>query len=63
MFDLGWSELLIIAVVAILVVGPRELPKLLRTIGRVFGQVRGMARDFQRQMDQAIRDSELDDVS
>ncbi len=63
MFDIGAAELLIIAVVTILVVGPRELPKLLRTIGKYFGQMQRMARDFRSQMDQALKESELDEMS
>ena len=63
MFDLGWSELLIIAVVAIIVVGPKDLPKMLRTVGRFVGQMKRMANDFTRQFEDAVRDSELDEVN
>jgi len=62
MFDIGWSELLVIAVVAIVVVGPKDLPRLMRTFGHYMGKVRGMASDFQRQFEEAVRDSELDEV-
>lgn len=62
MFDIGWSELLILAVVAIIVVGPKDLPKLLHTVGRYVAQIRRMASDFQRQFDDAIRDSELNEI-
>jgi sec-independent protein translocase protein TatB len=62
MFDIGWSELLVIAVVAIVVVGPKELPRLMRTFGHYMGKVRRMASDFQRQFEEAVRDSELDEV-
>jgi len=62
MFDIGWSELLVIAVVAIVVVGPKDLPRLMRTFGHYMGKVRGMAADFQRQFEEAVRDSELDEV-
>ena len=62
MFDLGWSELLVIGVVAIVVVGPKELPRLMRTFGHYLGKVRHMAADFQRQFEEAVRDSEIDEV-
>jgi sec-independent protein translocase protein TatB len=62
MFDIGWSELLVIGVVAIVVVGPKELPRLMRTFGHYAGKVRAMASDFQRQFEEAVRDSEIDDV-
>jgi sec-independent protein translocase protein TatB len=62
MFDIGWSELLVIAVVAIVVVGPKDLPRLMRTFGHYMRKVRGMAADFQRQFEEAVRDSELDEV-
>ncbi len=62
MFDIGWSELLVIAVVAIVVVGPRELPGMLRTFGKYAGQLRRMAGDFQNQFNEALKEAELDDV-
>ncbi len=62
MFDIGWSELLVIGVVAIVVVGPKELPRLMRTFGTYTGRARRMAADFQRQFEDAVRDSELDEV-
>ncbi len=62
MFDIGWSELLVIGVVAIIVVGPKELPRLMRTFGHYMGKVRHMAADFQRQFEDAVRDSEIDEV-
>src|SRR6476646_4145397 len=62
MFDIGWSELLVIAVVAIIVVGPKELPRLMRTFGHYVGKLRHMAADFQRQFEEAVRDSEIDEV-
>jgi sec-independent protein translocase protein TatB len=58
MFDVGWSEILVIAVVAILVVGPKELPKMLRTFGKTMGTVRRTANDFKRQFDEALREAE-----
>jgi len=62
MFDIGWSELLVIAVVAIIVVGPKDLPRLMRTFGHYIGKLRHMASDFQRQFEEAVRDSEIDEV-
>src|SRR5262245_54524145 len=62
MFDIGWSELLVIGVVAIIVVGPKELPRLMRTFGHYLGKVRHMAADFQRQFEDAVRESEIDEV-
>lgn len=63
MFDIGWSELLVIAVVTILVVGPKELPGLLRTIGKTIGNVRRMAGDLQGQFNEALKEAELDEVA
>jgi len=62
MFDIGWSELLVIVVVAIVVVGPKELPRLMGTFGRYAGKLRRAAGDFQRQFDEAMRDSEVAEV-
>jgi sec-independent protein translocase protein TatB len=62
MLDIGWSELLVIAVVAIVVVGPKDLPKLMRSFGHYAGKLRRAASDFQRQFDEAMRESELDEV-
>jgi sec-independent protein translocase protein TatB len=62
MFDIGWSELLVIAVVAIVVVGPKELPKLMRSFGFYAGKLRRAAADFRRQFDEAMREAELEEV-
>jgi sec-independent protein translocase protein TatB len=62
MFDIGWSELLVIAVVAIVVVGPKDLPKLMRSFGHYAGKLRRAASDFQRQFEEAMRESEVDEV-
>lgn len=62
MLDVGWSEMLVIAIVMIVVVGPKDLPKMLRTFGRMTTKMRGMANDFQRQFNEAIKEAELDDV-
>ena len=62
MFDIGWSELLVIAVVAIVVVGPKDLPRLMRTFGHYAGKLRRAAADFQRQFEDAMRETELEEV-
>jgi sec-independent protein translocase protein TatB len=64
MFDFGLSmgELMVIAVIALIVVGPRDLPKMLRTIGKFVTKLRGMAGEFQRHLDSAIREAGIDDV-
>ena len=62
MFDIGGLELLVIAIVLIVVVGPKDLPRMLRTFGRVSGQMRRMAGDFRRQFDDALREAELDEL-
>jgi sec-independent protein translocase protein TatB len=58
MFDIGWSELLVVAVVMILVVGPKDLPGMLRAFGKTMSQVRSTANDFRRQFNDALRDAE-----
>lgn len=62
MFDIGWSEMLVIAVVMIVVVGPKDLPKMLRTVGKMTAKMRSMAGDFQRQFNEALKEAELDEV-
>ena len=62
MFDVGWSELFVIAVVAIVVIGPKDLPKLMRSFGHYAGKVRRTAAEFQRQFEEAMREAELDEV-
>ncbi len=62
MFDIGWTEIIVIAVVAIIVVGPKDLPRMLRSLGRYAGQLRRTAGEFRSQFDDAIRDSELDEL-
>lgn len=62
MFGLDWSELAIIGVIALVVVGPKDLPKLMRSAGRMAAQARRMADEFRGQMSEAIRDAELDDL-
>lgn len=62
MFEVGWTEMLVIAIVMIVVVGPKDLPNMLRTFGRMAAKARGMANDFRRQFDEALKEAELDDV-
>jgi len=62
MLDIGWSELLVVAIVAIVVVGPKDLPKMMRTVGVYAGKLRRAAADFQRQFDDAMAESEADEV-
>lgn len=63
MLDIGWSELVLIGVVALIFVGPKDLPEMFRTLGRLMARARMMARDFQRAMEDAADDAGLKDVS
>src|SRR5215470_1901193 len=62
MFDIGWSELLLIGVVALIAIGPKELPGALRTLGQWMTKVRRMASEFQNQFHEAMREAELADL-
>jgi sec-independent protein translocase protein TatB len=62
MFDIGYSELLLIAVVALVVIGPKDLPRVMRTVGHWVGRARGMARHFRSGIDTMIRESELEEM-
>ncbi|PND19648.1 twin-arginine translocase subunit TatB [Ensifer sp. MMN_5] len=62
MLDIGWTELVVIAIILIIVVGPKDLPPMLRAFGRMTSKMRGMASDFRRQFDEALREADLDDV-
>lgn len=62
MFDIGWPELVVIAVVALVVIGPKDLPFALRTIGRFVAKARTMAREFQTHVDDMVREAELDEL-
>lgn len=62
MFDIGWQELFIIGLVAIIVIGPKELPRVLRTVTLGIRKVRGMARDFQDGLEELAREADLQDL-
>ncbi len=62
MFDIGWSELLIIGIVTLLFVGPKDLPVFLRTLGRYIGAIKKQAGEFRAQFDEALRETELDQL-
>lgn len=62
MFDIGWSELLVLGVIALIFVGPKELPGLLRTIGRYAGVLKRQASEFRSHFDQALKEAELDQL-
>lgn len=62
MLDIGWTELLVIAVVLIVVVGPKDLPPMLRAFGKMTANLRKMAGDFRTQFDQALREADMDDL-
>jgi len=62
MFDIGWSELVVIAVVALIAIGPKELPGVLRMVGQWMGKARKMASEFQGQFNEAMREAELADL-
>lgn len=63
MFDIGWTELLVIGIVALIVIGPKDLPVMFKTLGRFTARARQMAREFQRAMEQAADDSGIKDVA
>ena len=62
MFDIGWSEFLVIAVVALIAIGPKELPGVLRMVGQWIGKARRMASEFQGQFQEAMREAEMADL-
>src|SRR3979411_2378465 len=62
MFDIGWVEFLVMAVVALIAIGPKELPGVLRTVGQWMGKARKMAAEFQGQFQEAMREAEMADL-
>ncbi len=62
MLDIGWQELFIVAVIAVVVIGPKELPRAVKTVARLLRKARGMAREFQDGIDDLVREAELDDL-
>lgn len=62
MFDIAPTELLIVAVVALVVIGPKELPRVMRTVGQWVGRARGMARHFRSGIDTMMREAELEEM-
>ncbi len=62
MFDIGWSEMAIIMLLALIIIGPKDLPRVARTIGQWVRKGRAMAREFQTSLEEMARDTELDDV-
>jgi sec-independent protein translocase protein TatB len=62
MFDIGWSELVVIGVVALIAIGPKELPGVLRMVGQWAGKARRMASEFQGQFNEAMREAEMADI-
>lgn len=62
MFDIGWTELLVLAVAAILIVGPKDLPRMLYSLGQTVGKMRRQADEFRRQFNESMREAGMDDV-
>ena len=62
MFDIGWQEIIILMLIALIVVGPKDLPRIVKTAGQWMGKARGYARDFQRTIEEAADATEIDAV-
>ena len=62
MLDLSWGEMMVIGIVAIIFIGPKELPNALRTVGKWTAKARGMAREFQNSVDDMVRETELAEI-
>lgn len=63
MLDIGWPELLLIGAVALIFIGPKDLPRVLKTMGQWVGQIRKLTREFRSAVDDMIREAELDEVT
>ncbi len=61
-FDIGWGELVVIGIVALIAIGPKELPTVLRTLGQYMGKIKRMSAEFQSQFQEALREAELSDL-
>lgn len=61
-FGIGYTEMFVVAVVAIIVIGPKDLPRVLRALGKTVAKMRGMAREFQGHLDSALKETGLDEV-
>jgi sec-independent protein translocase protein TatB len=62
MFDIGWSEMLVIALLTLIVIGPKELPRVMRTVGQWVRKAQSLAREFQRGIDEMAREADLEDA-
>jgi len=62
MLDIGWTEILVITVIALFIVGPKDIPKVLRTVGIWIGKFKSITRDFQNTVQDAVKEAELDEV-
>jgi sec-independent protein translocase protein TatB len=62
MFDIGWQELFLIAVVALIVIGPKDMPAAMRTMARMLSKIRGLSREFQQGVSEIMREAELDEI-
>lgn len=62
MFDIGWSELLVIGIVALVVIGPKDLPQAFRIVGQWVSKARGLAREFQTHVDDLMREADVQDM-
>ena len=62
MFDIGWQELLVIGVVALVVIGPKDMPTAIRAVSRWASKARALAREFQQGIDEVVREAELQEV-
>lgn len=63
MFGLGWSEMMVVGIVALIVIGPKDLPQVFRTVGEFTGKAKGMAREFSRAMNDAANEAGVNDIS
>ena len=62
MFDIGWTEILILATISLFVIGPKEIPKFLGYVGKMIAKIKGISRELQDSVDDAIKNSELEDI-